>query len=599
MTGRDKPRRIGLRTGMAVCFGGLVLFAVTVVLVLGIGSARRNTWDLLSIRADLTGQIVRSAVVDRLAAVEKQVDFVAGVLRRNPPADLMDVEGVAASLMTGALSATPSTHSLTLVTPSAEAIEVSRKDGTTAVRRVALPGGDAARTLVQEARRGDRPYWGPVIRHPEVGIAVINYRHPLVAGDRFLGIVAGTVALGDLSRALQSVADEFSGQAFILNSGGRVLAHPALADSGYVPTAEAPLAGPEDIDDPVLRAVAAGDFETDEDFVEDRRGQLSTEVGRHFVMIQRIEEFGAEPFDLVLTVPMADVSTELMRVLWAGVAGLAVMALAIFAALVLAKRISHPLERLAVFAERARRLDLENAGRLPPSRFREVDDAAESMNALLVALHWFETYVPKRLVARLMAQGDGAVARSEEREVTVMFTDIAGFTRLAEGMDAETTAAFLNDHFRLLATEIEATGGTIDKFIGDAVMAFWGAPEALDNHAAAAVSAAERIAQAVEADNRRRAAEGRPVVRLRVGLHTGRVVVGNIGSPDRMNYTVVGDAVNVANRLEQVGKDHEAPREVTVLASAATIAAAGTDAGRSIGEIELRGRRGRMAVHLI
>ena len=117
MTGRDKPRRIGLRTGMAVCFGGLVLFAVTVVLVLGIGSARRNTWDLLSIRADLTGQIVRSAVVDRLAAVEKQVDFVAGVLRRNPPADLMDVEGVAASLMTGALSATPSTHSLTLVTP--------------------------------------------------------------------------------------------------------------------------------------------------------------------------------------------------------------------------------------------------------------------------------------------------------------------------------------------------------------------------------------------------------------------------------------------------------------------------------------------------
>jgi class 3 adenylate cyclase len=112
---------------------------------------------------------------------------------------------------------------------------------------------------------------------------------------------------------------------------------------------------------------------------------------------------------------------------------------------------------------------------------------------MVVGLRWFENYVPKKLVQRLMHQGDGGKAPSEARDVTVMFTDIVGFAAHSETMTAEATAKFLNEHFATVGHCIEDTGGTIDKFIGDAVMAFWGAPEAQPDHAARALTSALAI----------------------------------------------------------------------------------------------------------
>ena len=173
---------------------------------------------------------------------------------------------------------------------------------------------------------------------------------------------------------------------------------------------------------------------------------------------------------------------------------------------------------------------------------------------MLDGLRWFERYVPKTLVSRLMrVQGRNAVV-SHQREVTVLFTDIVGFTGLSERMSATQVADLLNDHFSLLAACIEAEGGTVDKFIGDSVMAIWGAPESYHDGAARACRAALAIADAVRADNAMRGRPGKPRVRVRIGVHTGPVVVGNIGSPGRVNYTVVGDTVNTAKRLDELGK---------------------------------------------
>ena len=179
-----------------------------------------------------------------------------------------------------------------------------------------------------------------------------------------------------------------------------------------------------------------------------------------------------------------------------------------------------------------------------------------------------------------------------------MFTDIAGFTSHAEGRPAQEVAEFLNNHFALLADSIEAEGGTVDKFIGDAVMAFWGAPEAQADHAERACRAALSIVDAVHADNQRRQAEGQPAIRVRVGLHSGPVIVGNIGAPGRINYTIVGDTVNTCQRLEQLGKT-AGPRdaEVVVLVSAATAALVGP--GFTLvraGKHQVPGRRGRVEI---
>src|SRR4029077_17157535 len=120
----------------------------------------------------------------------------------------------------------------------------------------------------------------------------------------------------------------------------------------------------------------------------------------------------------------------------------------------------------------------------------------------------------------------------------------------------------------------EREGGTIDKFIGDAVMAFWGAPGRIENPAASACRAAVAIQRALAADNKVRIAAGRKPVRIRMGIHMGPVVVGDIGAPNRINYTIVGDVVNATQRLESLGKTIDPNAESIALVSEEIVVAA-------------------------
>lgn len=166
----------------------------------------------------------------------------------------------------------------------------------------------------------------------------------------------------------------------------------------------------------------------------------------------------------------------------------------------------------------------------------------------------FSQYVPAEVVARLVERPELLKLGGEARELTLMFTDLANFTAMSERLTAEATVEVLTEYFNAMTPIIHRYGGTVDKFIGDAVMAFWGAP--LDDalHAEHAVRAAIEMqaAMAVLAANLQ--ARGLPAIAMRIGLHTGRVVVGNIGSHSRFSYTVIGDAVNLAARLEGANK---------------------------------------------
>lgn len=166
----------------------------------------------------------------------------------------------------------------------------------------------------------------------------------------------------------------------------------------------------------------------------------------------------------------------------------------------------------------------------------------------------FAQYVPPTVVERLVAQPHLLRLGGEAREVTLMFTDLEGFTTLSELLSAEQTVELLTLYFNTMTPLIHATGGTVDKFIGDAVMAFWGAPLDDAHHAEHAVRAALAMRQAMEGLAGRLRERGLPPVHMRIGLHTGRVVVGNVGSEQRFSYTAIGDAVNLAARLEGANK---------------------------------------------
>lgn len=172
----------------------------------------------------------------------------------------------------------------------------------------------------------------------------------------------------------------------------------------------------------------------------------------------------------------------------------------------------------------------------------------------LGAARWLTVYTPRPIGRRLLEGREVAADGSERREVTVMLTDIAGFTTLAERLAPEAVTAYLNRHFTALAACVEAEAGTLAEFVGDSMMAIWGAPDPQPDHAARACRAALRILAALEADNRERAARGEPPVRVRVGINTGEVTAGNIGAPGRSHYAIVGDTVNTTQRIEQLAK---------------------------------------------
>ncbi|WP_420412036.1 adenylate/guanylate cyclase domain-containing protein [Roseibium sp.] len=257
------------------------------------------------------------------------------------------------------------------------------------------------------------------------------------------------------------------------------------------------------------------------------------------------------------------------------------------------RSLGRPLSRLATTAADLRKLEFNAAHRLPSSRLTELNDVNQAFNGSIGALNAFAKYVPRQLVSRLIDEGMTESRNIELREMTIVFTDLAGFTNLASHLSAEETAAYLNGYFETVTNVIAERDGTIDKFLGDGVMAFWGAPSDQPDHAAQAIAAVKALADQIQKD---------PALnmRLRIGIHTGKVVVGDIGSESRMNYTVIGDAVNVAARLQEYGKEVDPEAKVIALASSETMAQLpeGTSA-TSLGPVKLRGRDEALSVFRI
>lgn len=168
----------------------------------------------------------------------------------------------------------------------------------------------------------------------------------------------------------------------------------------------------------------------------------------------------------------------------------------------------------------------------------------------------FEKYVDKTVVRQIIDNPSLVKLGGEEREITTMFADIEGFTAMAEKMGPQNTVAMLNSYLTEMTNIMIEEYGTIDKYIGDAIMAFWGAPLDDRDNAFHACSAALKMQRKLLALHTKWIHYGRPVVNQRIGINTGKAVVGNMGAEARLNYTAIGDAVNLASRLEGVNKEY-------------------------------------------
>src|SRR6185312_3463414 len=212
--------------------------------------------------------------------------------------------------------------------------------------------------------------------------------------------------------------------------------------------------------------------------------------------------------------------------------------------------IAAPLIKVVNEIRHVERFDLDKVER-HSSRLTEINNLSGAIGDMAQGLAAFRKYIPADLVRRLVSDGNGARLGGAVRPMSVMFIDLAGFTGMSERL-GDRIIPLLSRYLDVVSAQIQDHVGTIDKFIGDAVMAFWGAPSPNPDHAVDCCRAALACQRAVEEAGL--TDDYGESVKIRIGINSGDMLVGNIGSEVRLNYTVIGDAVNIASRLESTNK---------------------------------------------
>lgn len=301
-----------------------------------------------------------------------------------------------------------------------------------------------------------------------------------------------------------------------------------------------------------------------------------------------------KPWQLITITPTEDfvghINATNRWLLTFGIIALIVQILLIYP---MSRSISRPLEHLVVEVTNIRRFKF-NGHINTKSYVSEVKFLFEAIDLLEKTIASFTLYVPKGLVQQLLGSGLGAKLGVENRCLTILFTDLEGFSTLSEVEPTQQLLLRVSEYFSTVTQAVEAEQGTVDKFIGDAVMAFWGAPKALENHAYLACVAAVRIQRRVAKLNETWISQGLAPLKVRIGIHADDVMVGNIGSTERMSYTVMGDGVNISARLEGVNKEWRTDTCVSHHVF--------QDAGeylwlRPIDTVSVKGRRGELLIY--
>lgn len=376
---------------------------------------------------------------------------------------------------------------------------------------------------------------------------------------RFDGNVPGVfgvdITLDGLSRYFADQKVGRNGFVFMFNEKLQITAHPDPAS--VLATTEMPggrktvRLSLRDLPDPLMGALA----DAVEKWDGTSRGMVLRAGGvRHLVHLETIESQGTEKEYLAVAAPLSDFTgymdrTRTRSLIFAGL----IILLAIPIAVYNARLMSRPLNRLAREADKIRHFNLDSPVDVE-SKIAEIADLSKAVKAMQQSLSSFGRYVPKTLVKRMLLTGMDPVLGGARREATMLFTDIADFTSISESMEAEKLMLTVSEYMQEVGSVILENGGTIDKYIGDAIMAFWNAPTRQKNHAELACEAALQAREASSALNAMWRDNGMPELFTRFGIHTGEPIIGNVGSDDRINYTAMGAPVNLASRLEGLNK---------------------------------------------
>lgn len=385
--------------------------------------------------------------------------------------------------------------------------------------------------------------------HGETGITAS--RSIYTVDGKFKGVFGVDISLLNFSTFLTESKISPNSNSYIIDEKNEVIASSTDLKSSIIKNDTFKLMTVEDSNDPILQGAVKVDAETN------GRDNILSFKHNGVDYVAAFEnfpkEFGKE-WRAVVICPIEDFISPIKdnrnQVF---IYSLFILTFAFLMAYRLAKRISTPITLLAEEAQRIQDLDLTGKVNID-SRITEIIHLAKTMSSLKTTMQSFSYYIPKTLVKQLINRKQSIHVGGRLKEVTMMFTDIESFTTVSEQTSADRLLVYLSEYFDELTKIIIDTHGTVDKYIGDAIMAFWGAPIPDRHHASNACQAALLCQKKLQELNLVWKRSGRPVFNTRMGIHFGEVIVGNMGSSERMNYTAIGDSVNLSARLEGINK---------------------------------------------
>lgn len=621
-----KRRKLGLRTALI----GLVLLSVVVtalcIHLAWLYAARRNVADVVgqlnrqivgSVRREVRGTLndawsVQGAVLSIFSQEaieptdEAKREFIFLALLRSHPTLSWIALGFPDGAFFGALRAADDEIDMIEVKRNPEtAIRQQRVDtyslepSDVMFRGREITPSDYQATMqpwYQRAVADNGPVWSMISHFPYRDRPAIVTSTPMVINRDFAGVVAVVVELDRLSQFLAGLQVGKTGTVALLDRNGRVIAAAASAALKRQRRGETPSLETFSADHPMLASVAAvlqGGEVSLGGLRETRQLRVSgpTDGKDYFVTFSPLN---FNDWVVVTVIPSSDFLASVERSAMFLLIALATLTVivAVLASVSANGLLAAPLLRIAGQLKDIEDFRLDRIARLP-SPLRELDDLSGVLLQMSRGLASFQKYMPTDLVRILVSQGIEARPGGHQETLTVMFTDIAGFTGISEEL-GDRVVPVLADYLGLVSQAVLNHRGVIDKFIGDGVMAFWGAPMPNERHAVDACAAALECQRLLALYRSEAERGGGTPLRIRVGVNTGRMLVGNIGSSARLSYTVIGDPVNVASRLEALAKDYGVD---IIIGEDTRIAAGDTIIVRRLDNVSVYGRTGDLAIY--
>ncbi len=536
------------------------------------GTVRTMTREYqLSVAGDL-GRTIEGELRD----AENGLEAVGRVLT-----DLELSEATAIELALNLVAAHESIDHVGVYSRGGELLDVIREAGTGDVRPPERLPDD-----MRELAAADNVATGVAVEgapYPRIPLVV-----PTRVGDTVTGFVGSLVSLERVQKRVEQLSierlDSFRDSLLVVDEDMRILAHSQLDDSKVLASAR---------DFGALQGI--GSLELPGNIV--KSGEFAEPDGTP--MVGTVTGLQSLPWAIVTQIPrdFAYASVDTMRRALIAVSVTAIV-LALFVAFGIARQITRPIQELSSFAQDLadRRFDrrvtvntrdeLSMLGDVLSSAAADLQASEARIRKEEAIRRDLRRYLSGELVDRVVRREQDMKLGGERRDVSVLFADVVSFTPIADSLAAEDTVRLLNELFTILTEIVFRHGGTVDKFIGDSIMAIWGAPELQPDHGRRAIAAAEDMMRWLEAGNEGWRRKFDVTVELAIGINSGQAVVGNVGSETRMQYTAIGDVVNVAARLESIARPQQ------ILITEATKRAAGDDfTYLPIGQRQLVGRR--------